>query len=82
VDGVQYLHALDFNEDSIPHDQIGPMLPNYPTLVEHGHSNLAGVRHAGVSKLDAEGFFVRRVQQTWTEMSMHFDRASNDSMSQ
>jgi hypothetical protein len=70
--------ALYFYDNSIGDNEVRPVLSDEMALVQYGDSNLSTIEHLDFIEFDAERFLIRRFWQTGTEMSVNFNRTSDD----
>jgi hypothetical protein len=75
---VEPFHALDFDDDFIANDQIGPVLRDQFTFVKYRNADLAAEGQTNGPKFDTQRRFVNRFEEARSEVSMYLDGTSND----
>ena len=77
----QLLDALYLDDYGILDDQIGPVANlELDSLVDDGHPWLSSKSQAPVRELEAEAFFVGRLEQSGSQLTVHADGRPDDLM--
>ena len=80
--GVQRFHALHLDQHVASNNEIRPMLAYEMPFVGHRNTDLPCIRQASLIEFNAERLLVRRFEQARAQVTMYFNRASDDLMSQ
>jgi len=77
----QLPHCFDLNDQRISDDKVSATFTHLASLVAHAKRALARERDCSQPKLDRQSFLIDRLRETRTQMSMHFYRCADDTMS-
>jgi hypothetical protein len=72
------LNALDFDDNIVLDPEVGSMLATLLPFVENWDAHLPDEAEAGGPQLDAERLFVVGLGESWSEVPMYLDTATND----
>lgn len=83
VDRKHPLHRLDFQDQFISDDDVGPEpFIQQPIAIDDRHSDLPLKRNTRFRQFEAKTFLINRLQQPWAKLLVHLDRQPDDSLGQ